>query len=455
MSNETLNPSAVIPNPRTENIIDFVLNDKSTLESLTSGTQIANAENYSGITQSNNLSARTKSRVLFISTEPSFFVPQSELREKLASLNTVFEEIHIAVIEQSGTSRLVADKAGERVWVYGATAKHWWQMQRVAEEMIESHLHFTDGFRADIIVALDALEAGYIGLKLSEKYGRPFQIHLLEDIFAEAFSYSHSNPSILLRLARYVLNKTHSVCVSSEAIKQNVKKNFKHLKDPILLPRFYNIKSILSKTSEPSVKPAKLVDFKFIVLFVGVLNHDSTLFRAIDATRTILRSPAIAMVVIGDGPMKKEFQRRAEIFGVKEQIIFEPATVDVVTYMKAADLLICTDDTPLSEEVVIKAAAVGLPILATRTELRSDVFIDNENAFLCHKDDTIDFSQKLSKFLNNNGLRVQLSRNARTTIKDRLHEDPEVFKVAYRDAIESALIEMPKKFSFAPKSITS
>lgn len=436
-------PSTFSPAVRAENILDYVLNENSTIESIRNGVGMSAVDGHTDVPVINPAAMRTKTRVLFVSTDPTLLAPGTELRDRLTSLNTVFDEVHMLVVETSWKKRVLTDKIADRVWVYGTTASHWWSVARAAEELVHEQLEFTAGFRIDIIVALDPFLAGYIAERLADRYERPFQVHVLNDIFSDSFMYSSRHAAWLRRLARHVLHSTRSVCVVSETVKEQVKKEFKHLSEPVLLPRFYDIKNALAKTDGPTIVPSKLARFKFVVLFVGTLDHDSTFYRAIDAARTMLRSPAIALVVIGDGPMKKEFKKRAEIFGVSEQIIFEPSSVDVVSYMRSAQLLIATDTTPESEEVIIKAAAAGLPILAARTELREDIFTDDINAFLCNKDDTIEFSQKLSKFLNNSAIRVQFAREARTTIKDRLHEDPEVFKLAYRDAIESVLAFTP------------
>lgn len=426
-----------------ENILDYVLNESSTLETLKSGDVIPAVDGRTQIPVVSANSVRMKTRVLFVATETDLLSPGTELREKLVSLNTVFDEIHILVVETAWKRRVTAEKVSDRVWIYSTTAPHWWSMTKAAETLVREQLEFTGGFRADIVVALDPFQAGYIAERIANRYARPFQVHVLSDIFSDAFTYAYRHAAWLRRLARHVLNGTRSVCVSSEVIQNQIKKHFKHLQEPVLLPRFYDIKSILAKNDELVVAPSKLARFKFIALFIGTLNHDSTLYRAIDAARTMLRSPAIALVVIGDGPMKKEFKKRAEIFGIGEQVIFEPASVDVTSYMRASHLLIVTDTTPESDEVVIRAAAIGLPILASRTDLRNEIFTDDQNAYLCQSDDTIEFAQKLSKFLNNNSVRIQFSREARMMVKDRLHEDPEIFKLAYRDAIESVLAFTP------------
>lgn len=432
------------PTPHEEQMLEYLLNDDSTPAMLATppgapaGVEVGQGGN------SALPIASTRTRVLFVGTDPALMTAQTELRDKLISLTEVFDEVHIMVVSTSIRAKQKAEKIGDRAWLYVAAAPHWWSAAKAVQSVAAEQLQFTTGFRPDIVVALDPFVAGYAGQQLADKYQRPFQLHLLHDYFTDSWKTTERHATWLLRLAHHVLKQTDSVCVTSESLREKVRKQFSHLSDPILLPRFYNIKSILELPGRTSVvKPAKLAHFKFIILFVGSLNHESTLYRVIDAARSVLRSPSIGLVVIGDGPMRKDFEKRAEIFGIKDQVVFEKPTVDVVSYMRAADLLMCTDTTAESEEVVIKAAAVGLPLLLARTELREELFVDDMTAYLCQSDDTIEFSQKLSKFLNNNGIRIQFSRDARQTVKDRLHEDPAVFKVAYRDAIESVLIARP------------
>jgi glycosyltransferase involved in cell wall biosynthesis len=433
------------PAPHEEQMLEYLLNDDSTPAMLTTPPTASPEQAVGTVGGGATSVGRTRTRVLFVGTDPALLTPQTELRDKLISLSEVFDEVHIMVVGGYGRSQQKAEKIGDRAWLYIATAPHWWSATKAVQAVAAEQLQFTTGFRPDIVVALDPFIAGYAGQHIAEQYQRPFQLHLLHDYFSDSWRQTEKHASWLLRLAHRVLKQTESVCVTSEVLRDKIRQQFSHLSDPILLPRFYNIKSILELPGRTSVvKPAKLAHFKFVILFVGSLNHESTLYRVIDAARSVLRSPSIGLVVIGDGPMRKDFEKRAEIFGIKNQVVFEKPTVDVVSYMRAADLLICSDTTAESEEVVIKAAAVGLPLLLARTELRDELFVDDMTAYLCQPDDTIEFAQKLSKFLNNNGIRIQFSRDARQTVKDRLHEDPAVFKVAYRDAIESVLIARPR-----------
>ena len=92
-------------------------------------------------------------------------------------------------------------------------------------------------------------------------------------------------------------------------------------------------------------------------------------------------------------------------------------------------------------------------MVAARTPLREDLFTDGESAFLCAPEDTLEYSQKLVKFLNSSSLRVQFRERARDIVRSRLQEDPEVYKTAYRNSIEAVYADgLPGEINTSPKA---
>lgn len=385
-------------------------------------------------------SDRSRSRVLFLTRDVSVLEQNTMQQLHFLSLSEVFDEVHILVLCEAWEAKPGAYRLGKNIWAYTTSVKYWWQQMFAASALADSQLKFSDGFRPDIVVALDPFESGLSGLLIAEKFDREFQVHITEDFYIPEFKKKNKSNAWRLRIASHVLKRTASVRVSTEIIKGQIAKKFPKLNDITLLPRHYDIQTILKATEEKEAGDA-FPQYAFVILFVGKLDHDSTLFRAMDASRSILTAKSIGLAVVGDGPNSKEFQKRAEILGIQEQVLFQKDSTALISYLKSADVLLATDVTEASDEIVIKAAAAGLPIIASRTELRNDLFVDGESAFLCNKDDTVEFSEKLVKFLNANSLRTQFANNARDTIKTRLHEDPDAFKLAYRDSIERVFSE--------------
>lgn len=430
--------SMLDPSKQAEHVLDYVLRDTSqevVAELIEKGEEVAIKDELTASPLVEQSSDRQKSRVLFITRDITVLEENSIAQLHFKSLTSSFDEVHVLVLSLLWQTKKGVERLDTNLWVYTTSAQYWFMQPFVALGIARTQLQFTNGFRPDVVVALDPFESGVAGMWIAEKYDRAFQVHVTEDFFMPEFVGKDPVNKWRVRVASYVLRRTLSIRTSTNTLKDRLQKKYTEVKDIALLPRHYNIEAIVAATETGDVKDT-FPQYAFVALFVGKLDHESTLFRALDAARSILHSHSIGLVVVGNGVTKKEAEKRAEILGIKEQVVFESDETKLITYLKSADILICTDTTEASDEVVIKAAAAGLPILASETPLRTDLFTDGESAFLVPKEDTIGFSQKLVKFLNTNSLRTQFSHNARDIIKTRLHEDPEAYKQAYRDSIE-------------------
>lgn len=431
----------VDPSKQASDVLDYILEDTSdeTIEKREVQSSVEEERTRAPLRAEE--SNRTRSRVLFLTRDVSVLQRDSILQLQFMGLREVFDEIHILVLSQAWEAKQGVERIADTIWAYTTSGRYWWSQAFVAQKIARMQLQFTDGFRPDVVVALDPFESGLAGLWIAEKFDREFQVHVTEDFFDPEFIARDEHNKLRLRVASYVLNRTQSIRVGTNALKEMLKAHFKHIEDIALLPRHYDIRAIIEATEKQSAAADAFPQFSFTVLFIGKLDHESTLFRTIDACRGILRSPSIGLVVLGKGPHQKEFKQRAEILGIEKQVIFKEDESQLINYMHSANVLMCTDTTEASDEVVIKAAAAGLPLIAAKTDLRSDLFTDGESAFLCDKEDTIAFAKRLGQFLNDNSLRTQFAQNARDIIKTRLHEDPGAYAIAYRDSIEQVLID--------------
>lgn len=430
--------SVLDPAKQAENVLDYVLRDTDEVviaQHAAKEAEVAVETELSARPLITRASSRKKSRVLFVTRDISVLEENSVTQLHFKNIATSFDEVHIVVLSLLWQTKKGVQRLDANLWVYTTSAQYWWVQPFAALNIVRTQLQFTDGFRPDVVVALDPFESGVAGMWIAEKYERAFQVHVLEDFLEPDFLEKDSANAWRLRVASYVLKRTQSVRTATISLQDRLQKRYTHVKDFALLPRHYDIQTIVTATSTTDIKNI-FPQYSFVVLFVGKLDHDSTLFRAMDAARSILHSKSIALVVVGNGVTKKEAVARAQILGITEQVVFESDETKLIAYLTSADILLCTDTTEASDEIVIKAAAAGLPVLASETQLRTDLFVDGESAFLVPKDDTIGFSQKLVKFLNTNSLRTQFAQNARDIIKARLHEDPQAYTQAYRDSIE-------------------
>lgn len=419
---------------RAQSTLDHILAGTEEKQILHQASQMPVTEALGGDRVVSFASHRTKSRVLFLSSDPKGLNEDSWLQRHVLDLQEVFAEIHVVVLS-SGTRDYKTKRIAHNVWVYHVSFSHFLFVPQATESFAEAQLQFRGGFRPDVIVALDPFYAGVAGETLAKRYDRPLQVHVLTDIFAPGYVENNKENKEKVTMARKILKQAKSVRTNSSVIRDSLEKLFPQIEDLGMLPRHFDADSLV-KTKRTDLLKQKYPQYVFIMLTAGVLDHDSTIYRTIDAARTLLLSPKIALVIVGDGPKRQEYIERTELLGIKEQVVFESNTALLPDYMLSADLFICTDTTAVGDEYVIQAAAAGMPIVMAKTPMRQDLFVDGEAGLLNDAEDTLGFTQKLNSVLNTNAYRLQFGTNARQVVRDRLQTDPNMYRTAYRDSIE-------------------
>ncbi len=381
-------------------------------------------------------SNRDVTRVLFISCDESLLNPEQQSLDGYTNIADLFDEVHILILRQGIPTKTPVLRVADNVWLYTATHERWWLTPLSGKTLARNQLVFAEGFRPDLIVARDPFESAILAHWLGSTYNRPVQVHVLENYLTREFKAGKNN-AWRRWLPRFTLARAKSVRTNTRLILDMLAKKFQ-IPDLALLPRFNNYE-VLMKT-EPTIDlREKYKPFVFIMLCIGKLDDRSKLRVALDGARFGLRNPHLGLIVLGDGPLKKDFERRTEMLEIREQVVFEPRITDIVPYLKSANVLIVPDTTPESEEVVLQGAAAGIPLVMSRTPARSDIFEDGESAFLCDPEAVDDFSLKLNILMNDIVLRRQMVEAAQDMIRSKFHEDPAVYQSAYRESIEQVL----------------
>jgi glycosyltransferase involved in cell wall biosynthesis len=345
--------------------------------------------------------------------------------------------VHILILRPGISTNKPVLRVSQNVWLYTATAKVWWRTPSAGIKLASEQLEFANGFRPDLIVARDPFESALVAKSLSKKYNRPTQLHILEDYTGEKFLKKDKNNFWRKFLLFFTVGSFASVRTSTLKIRDLVAKKFSPL-DIKELPRFNNYEALIDIESKVDLKEI-YKPFVFFILYVGNLDKVKDVFTVIDSTRSFLRNPRIGLLILGDGKEKGEIKKRAKFLGIDSQVIVESRPVDIPSYLKSSNILFVSQTSPEGEELVLKGAAAGVPMIMARTEKREDIFKDKEDALLCDAGDQNSFAKSAHELINNVGLRNQFTRNTQEIIKRQFHTDPKVYTSAYRESIEQAL----------------
>ena len=381
---------------------------------------------------------RSALRVLFISQDTRLLNPSTQSLDGYVQLKDLFEEVHILILRTGIPAKYPALRVDSNVWMYTATAKAWWRLPKAGINLLEQELVFANGFRPDLVVARDPFESGLVGKALAQKYEKPLQIHVLKNYNTHVFRKEAGKNVWRRFLPRYTIPKAISVRADTKEILEIVKERF-NVPDLSLLPKYHSYKRFAKATPKIDLKE-KYRPFIFFFLFIGKLDSDSTAYQTIDALRTVLQNPRICLLILGDGPAKSEFQKRAKILGIEKQIVFESRVADLASYLKGAHVAMVTDTTEYADEALLQAAAAGLPAIMTQTERRADLFEDNVSGLLCAPDDTTALTKAVNELLNNAGKRNIMGEYAARMVRERFHDSEHQYQEAFRNSIEETIL---------------
>jgi len=393
-----------------------------------------------GMTSERMLETKTTrdvTRVLFISQDTELLNPTQQSLDGYVNISDLFDEVHVLILRPGIEPRNPVLRVANNVWLYTATAPIWWQTPSAGVAMVEGQLEFAAGFRPDLIVARDPFESAMVANTLAKKYDRPTQLHILDDYSTTKFVHKRKHNFWRRFLLRYTVPKFASVRTLTTGIQTIVTSRFA-IDDINTLPRYQSYVALIDSDIRINLKE-KYKPFIFFMVFVGTLDEKSTLHKVIDATHHLLRNPRVGLIIIGDGPAKKEFEQRFKTLGISEQIIFIPQNQNVVPYLKSANILLVSDTDIASEEVVLKGAASGIPMVLAETEKRSDIFEHGTSALLCDVTNREIFTAHIENLLNNLALREQFVVNAQQIIRNKFYDNPSKYLAAYRATIEQAL----------------
>jgi glycosyltransferase involved in cell wall biosynthesis len=396
------------------------------------------AEARFGQTQVDIDSSRDTTRLLIISQDASLLNQTTQTLDGYVNIADVFDEVHIIVLQQGAPIRNPVLRVAPNVWLYVVTGQHLWWLPVRALRMIAEQMVFAEGFRPDLIVARNPYESALVAYFAGRHYNRPTQLHILDETVRPVASAGSSFVWMHRMLARYLIARFLSIRTATDSMSAWVTKRYPKVPDVQVLPRFHNYSQLRIQATVRSIKDTYR-QFGFVIAYCGPLDDDSKAFQAMDAVRGLLRSPTIGLIFFGDGPGRHELEKRAEILGVKSQVAFERDPHAVVDYLASVDVLLVPEDTPAADEVVIMGAFAEVPVVATLTTLRSDYFLHGESILLCGVGDVIAMGTLVNQLLNDVGLRETIAMGASVAVTERLHEDPEDYRIAYRDSVEAAL----------------
>lgn len=169
-------------------------------------------------------------------------------------------------------------------------------------------------------------------------------------------------------------------------------------------------------------KAFTLTDSDVVILYLGRLTHDKGIRDLVRAFTRIEGAHAHLLLVGPDeGHLKPDLMSDAQ--ECLDRLHFAGFTNEPEKYMAAADIFCLPSYREGFGNVIIEAAAVGIPAVGSRIYGLTDAVEDNVSGLLFEVRDVDDLATKLAELVANSELRNQLGRQAKQRVESRFSSE--------------------------------
>ena len=126
-----------------------------------------------------------------------------------------------------------------------------------------------------------------------------------------------------------------------------------------------------------------------------------------------------ALVLAGDGPMRRSLVARAEELGIADRTIFTGEDPDVRRWVNAFDVFCFPSEDEGLPNAVLEAAAAAVPIVAWRSPFLEEILENGRSALLVEPGDVRGFREAVAALLRDSDLCGRMGRAARASVLDR------------------------------------
>ncbi len=143
-----------------------------------------------------------------------------------------------------------------------------------------------------------------------------------------------------------------------------------------------------------------------VVVTVGRLTHMKAQWQLVDAAPDLVaRFPDLAVVLLGNGPLREALVERSSALGVADAVRFPGHRPDARLLLAAADVFVLPSKYEGMPLAALEAMEAGLPVVATRVVGNEEVVVDGVTGALVPFGRPAELGAALATVLTDPGLR--------------------------------------------------
>jgi glycosyltransferase involved in cell wall biosynthesis len=273
------------------------------------------------------------------------------------------------------------------------------------------------------IVHTHSGKAGILGRMAARRVGVPLIVHT---IHGPSFgNFQSSLPNQIFRAAeRHVARYTdHFVSVAEAMTRQYLAAGIGRAEQFTRIFSGFELEPFLTARNDPALrKQLGLAPDHFVIVKLARLSplkgHDD-LFAA--AEKLIPRCPQARFLLVGDGPLRAEFERKLAARGIDRHFVFAGLVLPsrVPALLGLADVVVHLSAREGLARALPQAMAAGKPVISCNLDGAPEVCFDGKTGFLVEPNDFGQIAERLLRLASDQPLRVMLGEAGREFVRQR------------------------------------
>lgn len=367
-----------------------------------------------------------------LAEDPAICVVGSRARKRAEAYAKLFDELHIVVL--TGAAGSAGGRNGKLVLhptAVGNPILRRWRMYVMASSL-------AGRVRFDVITSQAPDEVGLIAYRIARRFNIKLQLQVHTDILSPWYARASRKERFRVMLARFLLPRANCVRVVSERIKRSLMTELRIPESRIfVLPIFTDLERFRTAAPKPE-DVARFQKYAFRMIAVGRFVDKEKNFGMLIRMMAefVKEEPASVLVLVGDGPDRKNYGLRVANYGLQKNVIIEQWRTDSASLYKCFDAALISSNYEGWGLVAMEAMAAGLPLVMTDVGLAGEVVREGVNGRVVPVGDQPAFLDAVHDLYRHPEKRRAFTEAARRSVTEMKQQSEREYLELYQKSFE-------------------
>jgi L-malate glycosyltransferase len=224
----------------------------------------------------------------------------------------------------------------------------------------------------------------------------------------------------------------HGVVANCEAMREHLLDHYHVPAEKIRV--CYNGLDMTAFVPGPRLRPPELRDARLVIGVVCVLRPEKALHLLLEAFASIRdAAQGLALLIVGSGSEEQSLRELSDRLGLAGQCVFQPATSDVATWLRAIDIFVLPTRSEALSNSIMEAMASLCCVVASRVGGNPELVEDGITGLLFESGDANALAEQLRRLIQQPQLREELAAagaekiSTRFSIRNSVNQMQEIY----------------------------